>query len=151
MNIFFFSWLTLSLLFLMFESGNPGLFYFISFAGGSVFAAAVSLLLPQSFFYQGLSFLIASIISFVGLRYWVAVRSKEHQPHTDTNIYALKGLRVQVIKRITAQEPGEVKIRGELWMARTELDETIEMGEWVIIIGVSGASVIVVRDKQTHR
>lgn len=145
MNILFFAWLTLSLLFLLFEASNPGLFYFISFAGGAVFSAAVSLLFPDAFFVQGLLFLVASLVTLGALRYWVTSRSYKYHPNSHTNVYALQGQRALVTKRVTQDEPGEVKIKGELWMARTEQSDVLEEGIWVRVVNVSGASLIVVR------
>lgn len=147
MNIFFFSWLTVSLLFLMLEIGHPGLFYFISFAGGATVAAIVSVLFPQALFAQGLLFLIASVVTLLMLRYWVSVTSNQYHEQTHTNVYALEGQRAQVIKRITRDAVGEVKIKGELWMARTEETQPLEVGEWVTVVKVSGASVLVIRER----
>ena len=95
-------------------------------------------------------FLVASIASFIALRYWVADKSQKYHPHQQTNMYALKGQRAQVTKRITRNEPGEIKIKGDVWMARTQELDGIEVGEWVRIITVTGSSVVVVREKETN-
>jgi len=60
-----------------------------------------------------------------------------------SNIYALKGKRAKVLKRITHFQPGTVNVAGEVWTARPESDEIIQEGQYVIIVNVKGAHLIV--------
>ena len=68
------------------------------------------------------------------------LRPKEHEL---TNIYALKGKRAKVLKKITYFQPGKVNVAGEVWSAKPEFDQAIEEGQHVIIVNVKGAHLIV--------
>jgi membrane protein implicated in regulation of membrane protease activity len=146
MNTFFLIWLTASTFFLLFEIGHPGLFYFISFAGGGICAALASLVLPHALLSQTCVFFIGSALSFQLLRHWI-VRNKKYHVHTATNMDALVGQRVLVTKKISRESAGEVKVKSELWLARTHDADILQQGEWVIVKRVLGASVIVCREK----
>jgi membrane protein implicated in regulation of membrane protease activity len=135
----FFYWVIVSFVLLLFEIGHPGLFFFSAFSIGALSAAFASLLF-YSGVVQGCIFLIATICALVILRYWVAHYVHRGQEHYHSNVYALIGKRAVVIMEITANNPGEVKVDGEVWVARlTDANESVGVGSLVEIVGVSGS------------
>lgn len=61
-----------------------------------------------------------------------------------TNTQALVGKRAIVVRDISFDRPGEVKIGGELWMACLSDQGRIKAGDWVVVVDVRGAHVVVV-------
>ena len=141
MKTLFFIWLVIALVALILEMGSPGLFFFLSFSFGALATAIVSLWF-DSLVVQGCTFLASTIFALIILRLWL-VRSRKHLPHTRTNIYALQGKRAMVLKRISPEKPGIVKIDGEVWTARPADYRGIETGVEVEVVDVVGAHVIV--------
>ena len=140
-NLFFF-WLVLAIFFLVLEMGTPGFFFFLSFFFGSLICA-FSTFFTYSLFVQSLVFLIGSGVSFLVLHFWIKRKMLKPKAHELTNVYALKGKRAKVLKRITDYEPGKVNVAGEVWSARPDTGQTIEAGEYVVIVHVKGAHLIV--------
>jgi len=145
-NLVFF-WLVIAILFLMMEMGSPGLFFFLSFSLGALICA-ISAFFTNSLVVQSVVFLIATGISFLFLHFWVKRKILKPGKHDATNVYALKGKRAKVLKRIEPGEVGKVKVYGEVWSARTLNKEVIEEGEKVEIVGVKGAHLIVEKIKK---
>ena len=61
------------------------------------------------------------------------------------NIYggSIKGKKAIVIKKISSDIPGKVRVFGDVWTARTEDGQMIEEGQSVEIVKVKGAHLIV--------
>lgn len=135
-----FTWLTVSLAFLLLELGHPGLFFFLSFSIGALVSSA-STLLDASVSAQVVTFFVGSAASFIILSQWV---KKTSAPAPRTNVYALQGKRGIVTAVVSGIESGSVKIGGEIWKARAAHEnEIIEIGAAVEIITVRGVHVIV--------
>jgi membrane protein implicated in regulation of membrane protease activity len=135
-------WFLTALLFLLLELGHPGLLFFVSFAFGA-FAAGMVSLVAEELVLQVAVFLGATIISLAVLKYWVS-RFAAHTPkHGHSNIYALEGKRGLVIKEISPNQPGQVDLNGEIWLARTLHDEVVPMGAEVVVVHVKGAHLVV--------
>lgn len=140
MNYALFLWLGIAAFFLMLEMAHAGLFFFLSFVFGGA-AAALSSMFPTTFYEQSSVFTLITIASFIALQLWV---SKKMRPGSRlTNAQALIGKRALVIKRITPEQAGEVKIGGEVWSAKSKKNEIIESDSWVEVIEVRGAHVMV--------
>jgi len=140
-NLFFF-WLIVAIMFLILEMGSPGFFFFLAFSLGALICA-VSTFLTISLFWQSIIFLGGSLVSFLVLHFWIKKRMQKPRAYELSNIYALKGKRAKVLKRITHFQPGTVNVAGEVWTARPESDEIIQEGQYVIIVNVKGAHLIV--------
>jgi len=140
-NLFFF-WLIMAIVFLVFEMGTPGFFFFLSFSFGSLMCA-VATFFTHSIFLQSIIFLIGSVLSFLVLHFWIKRKMLKSKADQLTNVYALKGKRAKVLKKITYFKPGTVNVAGEVWAARPAVDEVIEEGQYVIIVQVKGAHLIV--------
>lgn len=139
-------WLILAVLFLIMEMGSPGLFFFLSFFFGSLAAAGISLLLP-SLVIQCTIFLLGTIAALYILKQWVARALFKGHSRARTNVYALQGKQGRVVRKITPEKTGEVKINGELWIARSVDDAIISENEVVEIVVVRGAHVVVKKMK----
>ncbi len=140
MNTYFFFWLTVALATACLELGHPGLFYFLSCAGGAVFAA-LSTLYGIEFEYQILIFFFMTICSIFAIRYLLMNRLVTHaQYHSNTQ--ALHGQHVYVMQEIFPNKAGTVKIGSEIWVARSTTDaEILRVGQLVEVVRVVGAHV----------
>lgn len=77
------------------------------------------------------------------MRYALGKRWLELGKEHPTNVYALHGKIGIVLRKITTKEPGQIKVGGEIWSARSAHDTTIDVGESVKIVSVSGSYLIV--------
>lgn len=134
-----FIWLTVAVCFLLLEIGHPGLFFFLSFSLAALAGAKVAWL-GGSFLWQLSAFLIAIAISFILIRYFTK-RLLHH--NSRTNMYALEGQKGVVYITILPDRPGQIKVNGEIWTAKSLHNELIPEGMNVQIINVRGAHVVV--------
>ena len=135
-------WLLLALTFLLLELSTPGLFFFIAFSGGCTVAAIV-IWLGYGLVAQCLAALGAAILSFAILRHKYA-SSVRHVGDAKTNIDALAGQEALVLQEISHLKKGQVKVRGEVWPAKTDARQgSIQKGQVVRVIRIEGNSVIV--------
>lgn len=141
MNIVFWLWNITALLFLILEIGHPGLFYFISFCLGALTAAFLAYF-EYSIFFQVTTFFISIIIALFALRLFISrMRRVTHA----SNVYALIGKKGIVIESIHAEQPGYVKIQGEIWLARSVAKLSLPAGNTITVIDVRGAHLLVDR------
>jgi len=138
-NITFF-WLIVSLFFLLFEMGHPGLFFFLSFSSGALLSFIASFF-SNSLPMQSALFLVGTVVSFFVLRRWV--KKTKYLPHQKTNVYALHGKRGMVIRKIVPPESGQVNVSGEVWSARSINDVAIDADQQIEVISVSGSHLVV--------
>lgn len=142
MNSFFYLWIIFAVLCVLLETVNPGLFLFLSFALGAFITAFFALFI-SSLATQCIVFLIASMGSLILLIKWVKKTTEKSHVDQKTNTQALLGRQALVVRAIYPDSPGEVKIGGELWMARAVHNQSIEVGSRVIVVQVRGAHVVV--------
>jgi len=135
-------WLLIALFSLLLEMSSPGLFFFLSFFFGALVAAGVTLV-SASWALQALIFLGSTACAFVVLHYWLTRKAKGIDVHTQTNVYALRSKRGRVIRQITADKMGLVKIDGEKWSARSLDKQTINEGSMVTVERVKGVHLVV--------
>ena len=134
-------WLISSLVFILFELGHPGLFYFLSFSCGA-FVSLIANLADLSEFDQIVLFFLASIVATVALRKWV--RRYGNRGHFYSNMYALRGKKgVVVTPSVKGQFAGYIHIEGQVWAYTTIDDEVIQAGSSVEVIDVRGAHLVV--------
>lgn len=141
MNTILFFWVTLALSMLFVELASPGLLYFASFALGAL-GAIGTYWFGFHIVAQTITFLTASVLMLVVLNVLVR-RSTERNTYV-SNVHALVGKQVIVVRDIKKHETGTVKINGEYWPARTEVNGVISVGTLVAVIKTSGCHVIVV-------
>lgn len=109
-----FLWILLSLSFLILELGHPGLFFFLSFSIGAC-SAAVFAYFDYGLFAQIPIFFGATFAALFCLRVFL---KKFHRSTQKTNVYALIGKQGVVVQQILPEQPGYVKVEGQLWLAR---------------------------------
>lgn len=133
-------WLVLFLVFLGIEMVTPGVFFFLCFSVGTVFAMAVSLL---GFNYQTaiIVFCVVSVISIFFIR--PLLKKYMEKRKIDTNVDAIIGTKTQLLEAVFVDKPGKVKIEGEIWSAVSSDGKTISVGTTVEIVSIDGTKLIV--------
>ena len=119
----------------------------IWFAAGGLIALFVAMA-GGGLVFQMIAFLIGSFGMFFATKPWAdkVINAKK----TSTNADRAVGEEVRVLERISnLDQTGRVVVHGQDWMARTENDNiTIEQGELVRVLRISGVKVIVERAKE---
>lgn len=132
-------WLSLAVFFLIIESMTVEIIS-IYFTGGALVSMALSLLgVPLE--WQILTFCVVSIILIIFTRPIVARYLKRNE--SKTNVDTLIGDVATVTKEILPDERGEVKIKGQYWLAVSANNDIIELGSKVSILAIEGAKLIV--------
>jgi membrane protein implicated in regulation of membrane protease activity len=104
--------------------------------------AAVVALVGGGAVAQWIVFIVASIASLAVLRP-IARRHLQTPARLRTGAAALVGARAVVLQRVDA-DGGQVKIRGEIWTARTyDDDEVLEPGTRCEVLKIEGATALV--------
>jgi len=106
---------------------------------------AIAALIAEAFglnqIIQVVLFTVVSIISIIITR---PLSKKYLRGNTvRTNYDRVIGKHCLVTETITADNKGEVKVMGTLWMATSLNNETIEAGQYAEVISIEGAHVIV--------
>jgi membrane protein implicated in regulation of membrane protease activity len=135
-------WLILAVIFGVGEIATLG-FFLGPFAGGAAVAAVVSAA-GVPFVGSLAVFLVISVLLLLALRP-VARRQRRTPPQLRTGTAALVGKPAMVLERIAnAEGVGCVRIDGEVWTARSYLDdETYEAGAQVQVVEIRGATALV--------
>ena len=105
-----------------------------------------------AFFVKDLStqifiFAVLGVISIVFGKPLLQKHFKVNKTVKHSNMYAIINKTGVVTKTITAYDYGQVRVNGEIWTAKSELGNTIEVGEKVIIKKVEGVKVSVILEK----
>ncbi len=137
-----FFWLGISALFLCLELIHPVFFFFLSFAGAAILAAA-SVIFEFTYIGQGLVFLGGTCLVFGILRLWLLNQHNFSRSHYQSNAYALIGKKAVVMLPVDSINPGQVKVGGQFWLARAIGQEKIDAGTTVEILSVVGCHLIV--------
>ena len=132
-------WLTVSIFFLIVEWMTVELIS-IWFTGAGLIAMALSLF-NLEIGWQLAAFCVVSIILIVFTRPIVARYLKRNELRT--NVDSLIGEVATVTKEILPDDRGEVKIRGQYWLAMSSDNNQIELGKKVSILAIEGAKLIV--------
>ncbi len=112
----------------------------IWFALGAIAALLVSLLkLPL--YLQIAVFLIATLVMIIYTR--PVAQKYLRIGASKTNVSALVGERGIVLKRVDVYNLGQVKVKGQIWTAKSESGEEIDRGEEVEIVAIEGVKLIV--------
>lgn len=109
--------------------------------GVGALAALIGDALGSSQVVQVILFTVVSIICIIITR---PLSKKYLRGNTvRTNYDRIIGKHCLVTETITADNKGEVKVMGTLWMATSLNNETIEAGQYAEVISIEGAHVIV--------
>jgi membrane protein implicated in regulation of membrane protease activity len=132
-------WFIASAVFIVCELLTTSLI-FASFAFGALLAG-FSGALGLSTLGQGITFAVASVLAVFLFRPILSKRFETRNAHSTTNVLALIGSTAVATEPVTAST-GLVKVRGEVWSARTE-GASVTVGQQVIIADIDGATLIV--------
>ncbi len=131
-------WLILFLVFLGLEIMTTGVFFFLCFSTGALFAMLFSLL-GASFQVELVVFCAVSLASILLIR--PLFKKYVAKQKIETNVDSLIGTKAIVIEDIKVNDMGKVKTEGEVWLAVSK--EDIAKGETVIIEAVDGTKLVV--------
>lgn len=132
-------WLIIGIVSIIIEIFDPAVF-FISFGIAGLITSLISTLgLP--FWVQALIFGIISFVVFLFMRrvYERLLRNGK----TETNVYALIGKTGLVTNTIPQDGRGEVKIGGEYWVAISQENLEILQDEKIEVLSIDGNKLIV--------
>jgi membrane protein implicated in regulation of membrane protease activity len=118
----------------------------IMFAVGALVAAGLAFA-GADLWLQIVGFAITSTLLLIALRPWLLRHLRTRVPLVETNAAAHVG-RVAVAVTPITERTGRVKLAGEVWTARTEGPETIDVGEEVLVRRIEGATAVVMRVEQ---
>jgi membrane protein implicated in regulation of membrane protease activity len=135
-------WLLIGVFCLLFEMISPGLFFFLSFFFGALFGA-LSSFVTVNWLAQAIVFLVGSFAAFLWLHYWVKRRVFSVRRHNRTNVQALQGQQGLVLREITPNNMGLVKVGGETWSARPTDACVITEGKKIVVVDNRGAHLVV--------
>ena len=132
-------WLVVAVLFLIVEFVTVELVS-VWFSGASIVAMIISLC-GLGLEWQILSFCVVSVALVLVTRPIVARHLKRNE--SKTNVDTLIGEVATVTKEILPDDRGEVKIKGQYWLAISHNNEKIEANKKVSILAIEGAKLIV--------
>ena len=132
-------WLVVAVLFLIVEFATVELVS-VWFSGAAIVSMIISLC-GLSLEWQILAFCLVSILLIVFTRPIVAKHLKRNE--SKTNVDTLIGEVATVTKDILPDDRGEVKIKGQYWLAISSTNEKIEANKKVSILAIEGAKLIV--------
>ncbi|WP_101773122.1 NfeD family protein [Peptostreptococcus faecalis] len=123
----------------------------IWFSIGAV-CALITSYFTESVFIQILVFAIVSfILLFIATKKLIKMdrdKNNTHWASIDTNSDAFIGKKGYVIKPITPEKAGLVKVKGEVWTAISVSDEqTIGVDEEIIVRSIEGVKLVVEKNK----
>lgn len=135
-------WMILGIIFIIIEIFDPA-FFFVALGIGAIATGLLALIpfMQNNILVQIVLFAVLSFIAFLSMRK-LGKKILAH-PGEETNVFALKGKIATVTNAILADSRGHVKVGGEEWVAISEDNLAIDIGEQVIIIGVDGNKLIV--------
>lgn len=113
----------------------------IMFAGGALAAAGVAAL-GAPLWLQIVTFGVVSVLLLAALRPYLLRHLRHRVPLVETNVAAHVGRSVVVVQTVT-ERGGRVKLAGEVWTARTERDEVLEVGAEARVARIEGATAVV--------
>jgi membrane protein implicated in regulation of membrane protease activity len=132
----FWIWLALAAVFLIIELITPTL-VFLSFVVGSVAGAILTVFYPEAVYWQIGLFLVVSAVLLPFMR--KAAKKITVLDAPVSNVDRLIGLEGLVLKEITTDQNGRVKVEGEEWAATA--DEPIAATTRVVVKRVAGAKL----------
>jgi membrane protein implicated in regulation of membrane protease activity len=123
------------------EVVTPGMFFLGPVALAAV-AGAVTALAGGGLLAEIIAFAVASLLA-LGLLRPIARRHLRMPAQLRTGAAALEGQQALVLERVST-DGGRVQLRGEVWSARTYLDDAVfEPGAHVEVLKIDGATALV--------
>lgn len=135
------AWLIFSVVCFIIEIATEG--FLVCWLGvGGLCAMGISFLFPQNFLAQLVVLVVVSTILILSTKK-ITKRISEKDT-VATNVYSILGKKATVSQTIdNSKSQGQIKIDGDVWSARNEIDEIISENETVEIIRIEGVKAIV--------
>lgn len=134
------AWFIIAILLILIEANTFNLIT-IWFAIGAIATMFISIFAYDLIWLQLSVFLTVSILMVLTIRNYAVKKLKAQS--IKTNVNSLIGKKCVVTDIIEEFKLGQVKINGNYWTAKSETGETIEKGQIVEIVDVSGVKLIV--------
>ena len=115
----------------------------IWFAIGSL-VAFITTFVVDNILIQVTVFIVVSVLSLVMTK--PIIKKFKVNDVVPTNSERVIGKRAEVIKRITEDEYGEVKVLGNIWTAVAK--DTIEVGQKVKVMAIDGVKLVVCKEEK---
>ena len=132
-------WLIIAGFFFILEIATEGFLVFW-FGIGAVLSLGTSFF-TDSLFVQVAVFVVSSIILILSTR---KLTDKIKPKEVITNVYTILGKKAIVSQEINNEKgQGQIKIDGDVWSAKSENDEKIEIGTPVEVLSIDGVKAIV--------
>lgn len=133
-------WVGLALLLGAVEVASLDLVF--AMVAAAALVAALSAALGLSFPLQVITFAVAAFALLALARPAVLRYVRPRMRLVPTNADANVGQRAEVLEQVTARD-GRVKLRGEVWSARTESGDVLLAGADVEVVRIDGATAVV--------
>ncbi len=120
---------------------------FAMLAGGAVAGGTAALLGAPWWLCLIIACVVASLLVFA-LRPYLLHSIRSRTELIETNVVALVGRLARTLSNVT-EHAGRVKLNGEVWSARTQIDAVaIPEGAEVVVLEIRGATAIVSPEKE---
>ena len=134
-------WLILAGFFFILEIATEG-FLVCWFGVGALCAMGFSFLFPNHLALQVSIMAIVSIVLILSTR--KLSKKISSKDHLATNVYTILGKKALVSQTIdNLKGQGQIKIDGDMWSARNDVDEVISEGDTVEVVRIDGVKSIV--------
>ncbi|MCK9223800.1 MAG: NfeD family protein [Candidatus Muirbacterium halophilum] len=134
-------WVVIGIILIIVEMFTPG--FVLGLIGVSAILSGVAAYIGFGSYVQTIVFIISNFILFIFVRKIIYSYFNSSNSDIKTNVEALSGKKAIVTKKISIEEPGEVKIGGELWYAAPVDNSVIEKDTWVEVVKIEGSKAIV--------
>ena len=131
-------WMFIFLLCLGLEIVTTGIFFFLCFSTGAMFAMIFSLL-GVGIQTELIIFSCVSLVSILLIR--PLFKKYFEKKKIETNVDSLIGTPAVVVEEIKSNSNGKIKVGGEIWLAVCK--ENVAVGKEVIIDAVDGTKLVV--------
>ena len=132
-------WITAAVILIIIEAATLGLTT-IWFAGGAI-AAAVATLFTSNIIIQVVVFIVVAVVLLYLTK---PLKTKLKIGKEKTNVEAVVGKTGFVMETISPAAFGQVKVGGMMWTGRAaDMNEVIEAGTEITVVGVEGVKLIV--------
>ena len=143
-------WILVAIAFAIGEAATLSL-ALVWFSVGALCSLAVSYF-TDSILIQVVVFLLVSfVLLFIATKKLIKMdrdKNNTHWASVDTNTDAFIGKKGFVLTKISPEQPGLVKVKGEEWTAISDdSDKTIEVGTEIIVKGIQGVKLLVEEKK----
>ena len=115
----------------------------IWFAIGALFSMILAIFV-DNFLLQLLVFIVVSIIALLVTK--PLVKKLKSNDVVPTNVDRVIGKKAEVIKKITPDEYGEVKVLGTIWTATS--DTVLDVSDKVIVKKIDGVKLVVEKEEK---